>query len=92
MTGGGLAWPRACEIPQSAGKSVSLTLHVRKKRGQLLPWSCISFPRGDDMLQGKNLLNLWDYSVGQMEESGHYSAEKAASDKSWIRNRIKEVG
>lgn len=48
--------------------------------------------RGVLGFKGKYLLNLWDYSVGQMEASGFYSAEKAKSDKAWIRNRIKEVG
>jgi hypothetical protein len=48
--------------------------------------------RGTLGFQGTYLLSLWDYAIGQMENSGFYTPEKAKEEKQWIRSRIKEVG
>lgn len=48
--------------------------------------------RGTLSVQGDFLLNLWDYAVEQLLESGFYDNVKADKEKKWIRDEIKKVG
>ena len=48
--------------------------------------------RGMLSMVGKDLLRLWDYSVGQLHDSSYHTEEEVKIDRNWIREQIKDIG
>lgn len=48
--------------------------------------------RGVLNLTGKQMLELWYYSVGCLKDNHYYTETEAANDLKWIRDEIKKVG